>query len=107
MAIIDLLCDKLRTLTDIHADQRATDASRRLSRSILRLFDTWGKTGSEGVEVLDANLSQSELGDFAGLARENVNRHMRRWTETGILSLDANGLHLPDRVASERIAGQL
>lgn len=104
MAIIELLCGKLRTLTDIYADQRATDASRRLSRSILRLFDKWGKPGSEGVELLDADLSQSDLGDFAGLARENVNRHMRRWTETGILSLDADGMRLLDRVALERIA---
>jgi CRP-like cAMP-binding protein len=42
------------------------------------------------------NLSQSELGAFAGLARENVSRLLSDWEEQGIIARAGRELVLLD-----------
>ena len=103
-AIIQEICRKLRNLSDLHADQLATDGARRLALVLSRLFSKWGQTGENGEVYLDHTFSQSDLGDFAGLARENVNRRLRIWTQDGLLRADGSRLVLTDPVRLERLA---
>ena len=42
-AIIQEICRKLRNLSDLHADQLATDGARRLALVLSRLFSKWAR----------------------------------------------------------------
>jgi CRP/FNR family cyclic AMP-dependent transcriptional regulator len=103
-AIIKEICSKLRNLTDLHADQLATDGAKRLAMVLHKLFLKWGEPLENGEIRLDHSFSQSDLGDFAGLARENVNRRLRSWTQSGVLRTDGSYLVLSDPVQLERLA---
>ncbi|MEL6642226.1 MAG: Crp/Fnr family transcriptional regulator [Pseudomonadota bacterium] len=102
-AIIAELCRKVRNATDMYSVQTMTEGGQRLARALLRLFEKWGET--DGAEVrLTERFSQGDIGEFSGLARENVNRHVKAWADTGILRLDGRQLVLCDRDALAEIA---
>lgn len=102
-AIIAELCRKVRNATDMYAVQTVTEGGERLARALLRLFDKWG--AERGGEVwLAEKFSQGDIGEFSGLARENVNRHIKAWTEDGVLRLEGRRLVLIDRDALVSLA---
>lgn len=102
-AVITALCQKIRNASDMFANQATSDGPARLARGLLRLFDRWGEESAEGVQ-LSVKFSQSEIGDFAGLARETVNRQVKIWIEAGILGLQNGQLRLNDADALRDIA---
>ena len=60
----------------------------------------WGEVDGSGTKIAQS-FTQSELGAFAGVARENTNRILRGWTEDKLVSFE-NGvivLHDLDRLA--------
>lgn len=98
------LCAKVRNASEMFSAQSNTSAGARLARCVLRLGAKWGVEGSDGQVRLNVSFSQSELGDFSGLARENVNRHLRHWVETGIVEIDRDGMTLVDPDALRALA---
>lgn len=105
MALMAELCAKVRNASELFAAQSNTDASVRLSRCILRLAAKWGSIRADGTVRVDVALSQADIGEFSGLVRENVNRHLRRWAEEALLEFDRDGFTVlkPDRMTE--IAG--
>ncbi|MEL6572959.1 MAG: Crp/Fnr family transcriptional regulator [Pseudomonadota bacterium] len=97
-AIIAELCRKVRNATDMYSVQTVTEGGQRLARALLRLFDKWGEPHG-GETRLTEKFSQADIGEFSGLARENVNRHVKAWAEQGILRIDGRQLTLLDRSA--------
>lgn len=87
-ALIAQLCQKVRNASDMYADGAQTKASARLARCLMRIGEKWGKPGPAGSIEITENFSQADIGEFAGLSRENVNRYLRTWGEAGILALD-------------------
>ncbi|AGH49303.1 MULTISPECIES: Crp/Fnr family transcriptional regulator [Sphingomonas] len=83
-----MLRDMARRLRDtdttIESD-RAFAAGPRLARFLKRLTD-----GKADGHKLAGDLSQSELGNFVGMSRENINRQLASWVEAGVIEL-ANG----------------
>ncbi|QMU59636.1 MAG: cyclic nucleotide-binding domain-containing protein [Boseongicola sp.] len=104
-AIITELCRKVRNASDMFATQSVTEGGPRLARALLQLFDRWGETGPDGVEHLKERFSQGEIGEFSGLARENVNRHIKTWVKQGYLRSESRQLVLSDREALEDMIG--
>jgi CRP/FNR family cyclic AMP-dependent transcriptional regulator len=104
-ALLQELCQKLRNLSDLYTAQALTEGPSRLARALLKLFDKWGEPGPDGVERLRQSFTQTEIGEFASLARENVNRYMRLWTREGWIGTDGRKLVLRDRDALEELAG--
>jgi CRP-like cAMP-binding protein len=98
-AIITELCRKVRNASDMFTTQSITEGAPRLAQAVLRLFDKWG----EG-DLLTERFSQTEIGEFSGLARENVNRHFKAWSAAGVLDTTGRRLRLIDRAALEDIA---
>lgn len=103
-ALIEELCAKLRNLSDHYTAQALTEGGQRLARALLKLFDKWAEDTPDNGRRLVQVFSQSDIGDFAGMARENVNRYLRGWMRDGILGSDGRLLLLHDRPALERIA---
>ena len=95
-AIIAELCAKVRNASDMFSNQSVVEGGARLARALLRLFEKWGKPRS-GYLVLSQPFSQTEIGEFSGLARENVNRYIKAWTGEGILTQIDGDLALKDR----------
>ncbi len=103
-AIIAELCRKVRNATDMYSAQSMTEGGQRLARALLRLFDKWGEPDDGNGIRLGEKFSQGDIGEFSGLARENVNRHVKGWCDIGILKVDGRQLFLLDRAALEDIA---
>lgn len=95
MALIEALCGRIRNASDMFATYAMPSASARLAACLLRLAEKWGEEQSGTVEITQP-FSQSELGAFAGLARENVNRHLRRWEQDGIVYFAQNTIRIAD-----------
>lgn len=95
-AVIAELCKKVCNASDMFVLRSVVDGGPRLAKALLRLFDKWG-TIENGALVLTQRFSQSEIGDFSGLARENVNRYVKKWTEQSILGQKDKALILLDR----------
>ncbi|MEL6773298.1 MAG: Crp/Fnr family transcriptional regulator [Pseudomonadota bacterium] len=99
-AVLVHLAGKLRD-ANILAETRAMgDGSARLARCLLRLAERWGEGAETGPITLREQFSQSDIGELAGLSRENVNRRMRAWSKEGLIG-KADGrlvLQHPDRL---------
>ena len=46
---------------------------------------------------LKLDLSQSELGTFAGLSREQINRQLSAWSDAGLIELEQGRVKIIDR----------
>lgn len=103
-AIIVELCAKVRNASEMFLTQSVVEGEPRLARALLRLFEKWGTPGADGSATLSERFSQQDIGEFSGLARENVNRHLKAWTEAGFIRLDQRHLVLIDRPSLEALA---
>ena len=73
-----------------------------LARTLLHLAAKWGQRTDGGVQI--PGFSQSELGEFAGLARENVNRQLKLWEDERLIRRTQEGLTLSDADVIAEIA---
>jgi CRP-like cAMP-binding protein len=51
-------------------------------------------------------LSQRELGNFVGAARESVNKCLREWQRAGIVRIESSHITIADRATLEELAAQ-
>lgn len=98
-ALIRELCARVRNASEMFEVKSEKTASVRLARSLLHLAAKWGQAGAAG--TLIPGFSQTELGDFAGLARENVNRQLKIWEDEDLIRRHAEGITIVD---ADRIA---
>ena len=86
--------------------------SARLRRTLARALSLSGHAVDEAVDGKEADgflllsqpFSQTEIGDYGGLARENVNRYIKAWVAQGILAHRDGALVLLDRPRLEELA---
>lgn len=78
--VIIALCQKARNASEMFELKALASGQSRLASCILRLLNSKeGDTDGQRVRV-----SQSWLGAYAGLTRENVNRQLKSWANDGI-----------------------
>lgn len=104
VAMIAELCAKIRNASDMFENQAQVVANNRLARCLLRIGEKWGSENPDGSINIDQPFSQADLGEFSGLARENVNRHLKSWEAEGLIRIDGRKIILLDAVALEDIA---
>lgn len=85
------LARRLRTANETIESDRAYASGPRLARYLLRLIRTDSAENHMRVE-----LSQTELGNFAGMSREHINRQLRSWEESGIITLEQGRVRVLD-----------
>jgi CRP/FNR family transcriptional regulator, cyclic AMP receptor protein len=105
MRLLEILCERLRWVSDNYEDVIFLDLPARLAKRLLRLADRFGKPTDEGVRV-DLKLSQQELGHMTGVTREAVNKVLRKWDEEGFVSIERAALTIRARDRLELIASQ-
>jgi CRP/FNR family transcriptional regulator, cyclic AMP receptor protein len=76
------LARRLRQTNNTIESDRAFASGPRLARFLQRLTLAGSEEGR-----LRLDLSQSELGAFAGMSRENINRQLSAWADAGVIAL--------------------
>lgn len=98
-SLMQQLARRLRTADQTIESDRAYASGPRLARYLKRLIrkDTTEKTHR-------VELSQTELGNFAGMSREHINRQLRSWEESGVISLEQGRVRVLDADMLEDIS---
>jgi CRP-like cAMP-binding protein len=76
--IIELLCARLRWVSDRREDAALLPMEARLARALLMLAEDYGS---------DVQTSQQELADLVGASRERVNQQLQAWQREGLIAL--------------------
>ncbi len=90
LALMRLLCNRLRATSSALEAMLFHDSGTRLAAALLQLSG-----GREGARV---DLTQSQLGEIVGAARETVNKKLRSWEKEGVVTLS------PGRIIVESLA---
>jgi CRP/FNR family cyclic AMP-dependent transcriptional regulator len=101
--LIDVLCNRLRQTDEHIAELALSQVPIRLAKALLRM--TNGKpTVDQSSPTIQ--LSQQELGNLIGAARESVNKCLREWQHSGIVCVKDRLITIADREALKGLAQQ-
>ncbi len=95
LEIIELLCARLREVSDKLEERAFLPLPIRLARRVIRLDEKLG-----GV----VPVSQADLADFVGATREAVAKVLADWRRRGWITVTRGGLRLVDRAALASLA---
>lgn len=97
-AMVQLLCERVRWLSDSVEDYAILPLERRLARRLQVLFDRFGG------EKRSIEIAQMDLADFVGATRESVNKILIGWRKRGLISLGRKTIHLIKKDGLSEIA---
>jgi CRP/FNR family transcriptional regulator len=103
LALVRLLGERLARTTAQMEDTLFLPAEPRLARALLRLAALDPRASRTGL-VIDLGLSQSDLGELTGLARESINKLLSGWRDQGWITLADRTLTLVDLPALRGVA---
>lgn len=101
LRLLKAMARRLRQNNAVIEADRAYTSGPRLARFLLRLMMGEG-TGAQN--QLKLALSQGELGNFAGMSREQINRQLSAWADNGIVALKGGKVTILDRDALVDVA---
>jgi CRP/FNR family transcriptional regulator, cyclic AMP receptor protein len=93
------LAARLRQTNSTIESDRAYASGPRLARYLQRLTLTGSEDGR-----LRLDLNQSELGHFAGMSREHINRQLSAWVDCSIIALEQGRIRILDSTFLSEIA---
>lgn len=99
IGMLQEMAGRLRQMNATVESDRAYAAGPRLARYLQRLTDE--EAASQKLKI---DLSQSELGHFVGISRENINRQLSAWADSGLIELDHGKIRILDPEALWEIA---
>ena len=102
LEIMQILCEKLRAASAIIEDS-TLEMRARAAKGLLRLAEQLGRTSKDGIR-LDLMASQSELGNYLGLSRANVNRQLGWLREANVVRLQGPLILIVDEKGLSEIA---
>ena len=97
-SIMEQIARRLRIANQTIESDRAYASGPRLARFLRRLI----KHNLKGNIRLELN--QTELGNFAGMSREHINRQLKSWEGSGIVSLEYGKVRILDFALLEDIS---
>jgi CRP-like cAMP-binding protein len=105
LATLRIQCERLAATTMQMEDALFLPGAARVARALIRLAALNSQPTSDGLQI-DVALSQRELGDITGLARESINKQLAAWRDERIIRLDGHHITLTDAAALQQIADQ-
>ncbi|HUZ66654.1 MAG TPA: Crp/Fnr family transcriptional regulator [Beijerinckiaceae bacterium] len=99
--IVEVLCERFRDNTQHVAEVALMQLPARLAKALLRMDAERKSTDPRSGR---GQLSQRELGNLVGAARESVNKCLNDWQRRGVIRIEDNQLAILDRAALERLA---
>jgi CRP/FNR family transcriptional regulator, cyclic AMP receptor protein len=98
--LVEVLCERMRATDEHIAEIALLQLPVRLAKAVLR-FGNLQQVAAPAIQ-----LSQRELGNLVGAARESVNKCLREWQRNGIVRVEGSAITIADRAALERLADQ-
>lgn len=99
LRLLRVMASRIRTANTMIEGDRAYTSGPRLARYLLRLSVVGAEEG-----LLKLDLSQSELGNFAGMSREHINRQLSAWSEDDIVSVESGKVRILNHAILSNIA---
>ncbi|OYW49629.1 MAG: Crp/Fnr family transcriptional regulator [Novosphingobium sp. 28-62-57] len=96
LRLLKAMARRLRQNNAVIEADRAYTSGPRLARFLLRLMMGEGLGHDNQLKIA---LSQGELGNFAGMSREQINRQLSAWAENGMVALKGGRVTILDRDA--------
>jgi CRP/FNR family cyclic AMP-dependent transcriptional regulator len=90
--LLEMLCQRLRRTSEQVEDISFADLGSRMAKAMLRLAHP-ENTGAKRAVV---HLTQRELGNIVGGARESVNRQLQTWQKAGLIELGKGSIAIRD-----------
>jgi CRP/FNR family cyclic AMP-dependent transcriptional regulator len=100
MAVVEMLCSRLRATDQHMADIALLDLPARLASVLLRMSEDHAGTG----EKAKLALSQRQLGEMVGASRESVNKCISQWQRAAIVRVEGAAISILNRPALRRLA---
>jgi CRP/FNR family transcriptional regulator, cyclic AMP receptor protein len=101
LGLVQVLCSRLRR-TDQHLVEVALlGLPERLAKTLLRVVDA---AHAPATNRTDLRLSQYELANRVGAARESVNKCLHEWQRAGIIRVEKRAITIVNRAALEALA---
>jgi CRP-like cAMP-binding protein len=94
VALIELLSNRLRHVTEYAESLAYLDVHARLARTLLEMAERYG-VKRDGIEI-DFDLTQADLATMVGATRERVNRALAAFRSQGLLELRGRKIALLD-----------
>lgn len=104
LRLLRAMARRLRQSNQVIEADRAYTSGPRLARFLLRLLIAGNGAEVSGEGQLKLALSQGELGNFAGMSREQINRQLSAWADTGVIALKSGRVTILDREALMDVA---
>lgn len=98
LQMIDLLCARLRSVSEKLEERAFLPLPARLARRFLHLSEKYADRGGT------IPMSQADLADFAGATREAVAKALGVWRARGWIALSRGSVSIVDRAALEILA---
>jgi CRP-like cAMP-binding protein len=95
LGVIEALAGKVRQMSAA-VEHAGLAMSGRAASALLRLAEQHGRETAGGI-LIDLKLSQRDLGSFAGLSRENMNRQLAELRSMGLIEVEGASITLIDR----------
>ncbi|MGH3349689.1 MAG: Crp/Fnr family transcriptional regulator [Nocardioides sp.] len=102
--LLALLSGRLRRANDVIGDLVFADVPRRVAKALLNLADRFGESTDEGMYVRH-DLTQEELAQLVGAARETVNKALADFVAKGWVKLESRAVIITDMERIVRRAG--
>ena len=102
--LLALLSGRLRRANDVIGDLVFADVPRRVAKALLDLADRFGEATDEGMHVRH-DLTQEELAQLVGAARETVNKALADFVARGWVRLESRAVIITDMERIVRRAG--
>ncbi|MBP0615591.1 Crp/Fnr family transcriptional regulator [Jiella sp. KSK16Y-1] len=102
LRLLELLCARLRRSDERMQELAFLDIATRLARALLRILEEPAHASAR--RPVRLSLSQSELGNMIGSARENVNRCLKGWQRQEIVDLKDGWLIIRDEKSLRLLA---
>jgi CRP-like cAMP-binding protein len=102
--VMKLLARRLRDTNNALAASSFLSVKGRVARALLSLAEAFGKDVGNGRILIQQKVNQSDLAAMAGIARENVSRVLKDWTEHAMVSRLAGYYCLEKKDAIQREA---
>lgn len=84
--MLSIVAGRLRTTNDALVARSFLPLTGRVAQTLLQLAETFGKDLEDGRILIHYKLSQAEIANMAGGARENVSRVLNTWKREGLIS---------------------
>lgn len=104
IGVIQLLCERLRWISDGAESMALLNAPARLAKCLLNLAATYGVEEESGTRIA-MKINQEELGRMIGARRESVSTQMSKWRTENLLSLEKGTIILRDLNVFRAISG--